>query len=302
MMDDLLNRQNKDGGWSYRPGGASWTEPTCYSMLALLAAGRPLEDENVRRAAGWLSSRQTADGGWSPQAGVTESTWVTALVLLLPPELRPPDGVPPIDMARAESWVQAQTGRESGFLFQLRLRLLGAQVDPAQAFDGWPWFPGAAAWVAPTAVSILALEKLRRRAQAANPDPNLNKDLEQRLQQGRAYLLARRCKDGGWNHGSTRALGYDSDSYPETTGLALLALHGAAAGSDPAQLAGALESARRHLANCDSLEAASWLTLALAAHGDKLSAPQQAAHGGTNEIALAVIATEALRGRNVFVS
>jgi hypothetical protein len=122
------------------------------------------------------------------------------------------------------------------------------------------------------------------------------------LQEGRAYLLARRCRDGGWNHGSTRALGYDSDSYPETTGLALLALHGAAGGSDQAQLAGGIESARRHLAKCDSLEAASWLTLALAAHGDTVGVPQQAAHGGTNEISLAVMATEALRGRNVFVA
>jgi len=298
MIEDLLDQQNLDGGWSYRPGGVSWTEPTSYSLLALLAAGRSPADENVRRAVGWIASRQNADRGWSPQKGVVESTWVTALVLLLPPSLRPPDGISEINFARAESWVQSQTGRESGFWYQLRLRLLGAQVDPAQAFDGWPWFPGAAAWVTPTALSILALEKLQRRVPAANR----NTDLDRRLQQGRAYLLARRCRDGGWNHGSTHALGYDSDSYPETTGLALLALHGAAADADQAQLAGALESARRHLANCDSLEAASWLTLALSAHGDTPRAPQQTAHGGTNEIALAVIATEALKGRNVFVS
>ena len=286
MIEDLRSRQNTDGGWGYRTVGGSWTEPTCYSMLALLAAGTPTSDEAVRRAAGWLASRQNVDGGWSPRAGVSESTWVTALILLLPPELHPPDGVPALDTARAQSWVHSQTGRESGFWFQLRLRLLGTPLDPAQAFDGWPWYPGAAAWVAPTALSILALEKLRTAP-----------DIEQRLREGRAYLLARRCRDGGWNHGSTHALGYDSDSYPETTGMALLALH--RANADPAQLKGGIEVARRHLRDCDSLEAASWLTLALAAHGEPPPPPPQPSRGGTNEIALALIATEALKGRNV---
>jgi len=291
MIEELLNRQNIDGGWSYRPGGGSWTEPTCYAVLGLLAAGAPPADEPVRRAIGWIASRQNSDGGWSPQTGVAESTWVTALVLLLPAGLAPQTGSP-IAVDRAAAWVHAQTGRESGFWYQLRLRLLGAQADPAQAFDGWPWFPGAAAWVAPTALSILALEKLQR----AKPEP----EAARRIQEGRAYLLARRCRDGGWNHGSTRALGYDSDSYPETTGMALLALHGTAA--DDPQLNGALEVARKHLENCDSLEAASWLTLALAAHGDAPAAPRQAAHGGTNEIALAMIAAAALGGRNVLVA
>jgi len=284
MIEDLLNRQNKDGGWSYRLMGSSWTEPTCFSVLAMLAAGVAPADEAVRRAAAWISARQNQDGGLSPHAGVSESTWVTALVLLLPRDLRPAGG-------RAESWVDSQTGRESGFWFLLRQRLLGAEVDSAQAFDGWPWYPGAAAWVAPTALSILALEKLQHQAEGASNIPA-------RLQQGRDYLLARRCRDGGWNHGSTRALGYDSDSYPETTGMALLALH--AAGS--AKLDGALDLAHRHLQNCDSLEAASWLTLALAAHGDPPPMPRQPGHGGTIEIALAIIAEEALKGRNVLVA
>lgn len=291
MIEDLLNRQNKDGGWSYGSGRSSWTEPTCYSVLALLASGVPPASEAVRRGAAWIAARQNPDGGWSPQAGVSESTWVTSLVLLLPS-----DSVPGLSAERAEAWVHSQTGRESGFLHQLRLRLLGAEIDPSQAFDGWPWYPGAAAWVAPTAMSILALEKLQRRA-------NKSTAVERRLLEGRSYLLARRCRDGGWNHGSTQALGYDSDSYPETTGMALLALHAAAETETArAQLTGAVEVARRHLANCESLEAASWLTLALVAHGDTPAAPQQPAHGGTNEIALAMLAAEALRGRNVLVA
>lgn len=300
MIEDLLNRQNVDGGWGYRKGGTSWTEPTCLSILALLAGGVLPADASVRRAAAWIAQRQNADGGWSPQTKVAESTWVTAMVLLLP-DLRPSDGVTPLNANLAESWLYSQTGRESGFWHQLRLRLMGSEVDPGQAFDGWPWYPGAAAWVAPTAISILALEMLQKRRQEKSGVGRQN-EFGQRLRDGRAYLLARRCRDGGWNHGSTRALGYDSDSYPETTGMALLALHGVGADADRASLGEGLDAARRHLQASGSLEATSWLTLALLAHGETPAAPQVEAHGGTNELALAVIATEAVRGRNIFVA
>jgi hypothetical protein len=293
MIDDLLKRQNPDGGWGYRAGGGSWTEPSCYAVLALLAGGLSLVDGAVRRGAAWIAARQNPDGGWAPTRGVSESTWVTALALLVAPEIRLAGAGPAFDEGRAESWILAQTGRESSFWHQLRLRLLGESGDPTQVFEGWPWYPGAAAWVAPTAISILTLEKQARRRKDAGA--------EERLRQGRAYLLARRCRDGGWNHGSTRALGYDSDSYPETTGMALLALRGVDP-VDRGQLTRGIEAARQHLTNCNSLEAASWLTLALLSHGDSPMAPRQAPHGGTNEIALGIIATEALRGRNVLAA
>ena len=172
-------------------------------------------------------------------------------------------------------------------------------------FDGWAWYPGTAAWVGPTAISVLALEKIEKlRGQADSAD------LKKRVQQGRNFLLARRCRDGGWNHGSTRALGYDSDSYPETTGMALLSLHGT---SGPEVTEG-LARGERHLAVCQSSEAASWLRLGLGAHGRTALAPaakhtSQAEdgvttlpmHGGLMEIALAALADVAQAGRNPFV-
>ena len=36
----IKETQNPDGGWGYHHKGASWTEPTCYALLALATEGR----------------------------------------------------------------------------------------------------------------------------------------------------------------------------------------------------------------------------------------------------------------------
>lgn len=281
--EELVDRQNQDGGWSYGRIGPSWTEPTCYALLALATEGVSSSGA-VHRGIQWLTSRQRLDGGWAPRDSVDETTWVTALALLLPQEL-----APNFDRKGASQWLLSQTGRESGLLFRLRLRLLGLGADPTQRFDGWPWYPATAAWVVPTALTLLALERLHRSVS--------DTQLQRRLDDGRAFLLARRCRDGGWNHGSTHALGYDSDSYPETTGLALLALHDVPS----SELGVALDLAERHLRESQSLEATSWLSLGLLAHGRRPSVRSVVSHQGTLAVALAKLAEAALGGRNVFV-
>jgi len=264
-------------------------EPTCYALLAL-AAGGVYPPEAARRGVQWLMTRQRPDGGWAPRDSVDESTWVTALALLLPSEL-----APGVDRDRASQWLLEQTGRESGLVYRLRLRLLGARLDPGEQFDGWPWYPGTAAWVAPTALTLLAFAKLNRDHLIHSPG---DARVEKRITEGQSFLLARRCGDGGWNHGSTRALGYDSDSYPETTGLALLALHGAS----PAQMGNAFDIAERHLRESRSLEATSWLTLGLLAHGRSPSSASVMPHEGNVAVAVAALAEAARQGRNLFVS
>src|SRR5580698_2662434 len=120
---ELLETQNPDGGWGYRRGGASWTEPTCFALLALAAEGGAASNV-AKRGVQWLGARQQADSGWAPRDGVGESTWVTALVLLLPAEL-----IQSVKEDGASAWLLKQTGRESGFAQRLRSRLLGGQVD-----------------------------------------------------------------------------------------------------------------------------------------------------------------------------
>ena len=260
----------------------SFTEPTVYAVLALLDA----EDAGpARRGLSWLRAAQRADGGWPPQSAVDQSTWVTALVAWLPS-----GQLGETAHAAGIRWVAGSAGEESGATYRLREWLLGHGPLSAQESPGWPWLPETAAWVAPTAVAILALEKECRRQ--SRPD------LEKRAGQGRRFLLERMCNGGGWNHGSTRPLGYPTSPYPETTGLALAALHGVRA----PQIDLSVPLAERYLSECRSADACNWLRLGLLAHGHRPAEPSSAAglrFRTVPEISLNLIVQQALEGRNL---
>ncbi len=281
-VETLLATQNRDGGWPY-VRGISWTEPTVYAILALLAAG---EASAARRGLAWIRAAARADGGWPPQPAVDQSTWVAALVALLPPEAL---GEPA--HARAIQWLLRTTGQESTVLYRLRQWLLGNPTPADQQFPGWPWIPGAAAWVGPTALAILALDmELRRR-----PSPAIG----ERIAAGRRFLLVRMCREGGWNHGSARPLGYESNPYPETTGMALAALRGVRAPGVRISLA----VARRFLDGCCSADAVNWLRMGLLAHGELPTGycpPAGMAYRTLPDTSLELLVAAAEKGRAAF--
>jgi hypothetical protein len=243
-IETLVNKQNRDGGWAY-VRGASWTEPTVYAVLALLAAG---ETRAMQRGLAWLRAQQLPDGGWPPQTGFDESTWVTALAALVPSE-----HIGTLAHGRAIEWVMNTCGEESTRTFRLRQWLLGNSPQRPEAV-AWPWVPGTAAWVGPTSISVLALDKenLRQRSPA----------IARRIAEGRRFLLERGCPNGGWNHGSVRVYGKDGLPYPETTGMALAALRGVR--EKKTELG--LEVARKFLVESRSADALNWLRLGLLAH------------------------------------
>jgi Prenyltransferase and squalene oxidase repeat len=274
-MFDWKSRQNRDGGWAYNKG-CSWTEPTAFVLLAqtVTQVDRPSFEAGLK----FLGTMQRKDGGWSPQPDVTESTWVTALAALLPEEALGKER-----LEGALAWLEGRTGRESSWSYRLRQTIAG---NSEKYPEGWPWFPGAAAWVIPTSLGILAFERaVARRG---------NRRLQDRVHAGREFLYGRVCADGGWNHGSNRALGRDGDSYPETTGIALAALHRAAqqekAGRDIVERA--KKTARRHLAECATAEGIAWLRMGLTAHGESVRLRQPPPNPRTTlDLALTVISS-----------
>jgi len=280
-FDVLAAKQNPDGGWPYIRG-VSWTEPTVYSILAMLAAGA---QESAARGIGWLRRMARSDGGFSPQAGVVDSTWVTALVALLPPEEL---GVPTHE--GAIQWLLRTTGNESTKLYRLRQWLLGATRPADQKFAGWPWTQGAAAWVGPTSLAILALDKESRRKPSA--------EISRRIAEGRQFLMTRCCHEGGWNHGAAEALGYAAGPYPETTGMALAALRGV----DGPEVRRAIAAAQGFLADSRSADAINWLGLGLLSHGGMPAdycRPPGVASRTVPETSLAMLMAEVQKGRDV---
>lgn len=280
-IDLLASKQNPDGGWPYLRG-ASWTEPTVYSLLALLATG---ETGGAERGLRWLLGMQRSDGSFPPRAGIDESSWTTALVALLPPER--------LGLAahrRAVRWLLQSTGLESTRIYRMREWLLGNARPADQEFAGWPWITGTAAWVSPTSLSILALEKEARR--------NPSAEISNRITEGRNFLLSRMCEEGGWNHGSVNALGYQSSPYPETTGMALAALRGV----DDPKVRRAIDKALSFLGDCRSADALNWLHLGLLAHGRmpaSFAPPAGLAYRTVPESSLQLLVAEAKNGRDV---
>ena len=276
LQGKLVASQNADGGWGYGKG-PSWTEPTALAFLAL-----PNSSEAHERARQWLRKVQRSDGGWPPQPSVEESTWVTSLGILATPEneLQSPAS------KAALGWLTKQAKPPNSTLERFLLHLRGLPVL-IETGAGESWFPHTAAWVYPTAMSVLALSYA-----AHVTGQNSYRDLAQK---GKQYILSRRCPDGGWNHGGSRYLSENAASYPEITGLALFALTGL-----PKQdLAVSLQRGQNFLSSPESLEGLSWLQMGLVSQGTKLPYEQTSFPcRNTRDTALRLWALAAIAGRN----
>jgi hypothetical protein len=275
LQRQLSTAQNPDGGWGYQPG-TSWTEPTALALLALSAYG--IAAPGYARGCEWLSNNQKSDGGWAPNPAIEISTWVTSAAALALSDT----GFDPRKLRGAMEWILRQVNPEPSPVARVVFRLLG--VSPPKAPGGSPWFPGTAAWIAPSVMAVLALSRAARMSWATAAEHEALRSAILRTQQ---YILLRRCRDGGWNHGGSPFRSEDAESYPEMTGMALLALRGVS----PAQLDTALERAEVFASRPQSMEAASWLQLGLSSQGRHVQVPSTGARNATlREVCLRLLA------------
>ncbi len=209
MVDDAVQRaraflndtQNDDGGWGYRVGSQSVTEATALAVIA--RPSRAAWEEGVD----WLLRTQREDGGWGVHGQDDAANWLTAwatwalLISATPESTRAAH--------RGVNWlldvpvVRITDSSETPDV----MGVLG--IDPRLA--GWPWQPGEAAFVEPTALCLLVM------AAAGMTD-------HPRFAEGVAYLRDRVCQSGGWNVGNPFMFQKPLPPTPYNTALALLAL------------------------------------------------------------------------------
>lgn len=250
----LLSAQAPDGSWGYRPGGSGYVEPTALAILALLQEQARVSETlaAVRRAAEWLRGLQRADGSWGISAADDSPSWMTAYALwaLLRAESALGDGSLRQTIDGALRWLLADASPAASpkDLGDMRWTL---KIDGSLV--GWPWVPGDAHWIFPTAISMVAAG-LAGRADAT------------RVRQGVAFLHDRACEGGGWNVGNPYM--FDKAFAPTVadTAVALLALKAAGEGSSPGATAG-LARLRELLREARSPLGLAWGALAIRAYG-----------------------------------
>lgn len=206
----LSAARNADGGWGAGPGLPSCTEMTSLAALALRASGAP-EDGAVQ----WLVGRQQPDGSWPYYEGVPGPSWSTSLAILALA-----DAGGHADAVRSGvAWQLEQAGLTPTWRDRIRQFLMPQDqvVDLDLNIPGWSWTPETFSWVEPTSWALLALKRAR---------PQLDsRALTRRIEDGEALLRDRVCTGGGWNYGNRLVLAQSLDPFPDTTALALLALH-----------------------------------------------------------------------------
>lgn len=196
---ELLSRRRlPDGGYLSRPEGTYRCDVTAWAVLALQSlaeSAASLQQSRVR-----LVADQLEDGRVPIHSERRQAAWPTPLCIL--------------------AWHAAKDFRENveraaAFLLQTQGRIpspssiMGHDVS----ISGWPWTLGAASWVEPTSLAMLAL-------QAAGYQTH------RRLEEGIRMLMNRMHPGGGWNYGNPEVYGETLEPLPETTGMALCALSG----------------------------------------------------------------------------
>jgi hypothetical protein len=209
----LRNAQNRDGGWGFHPQSDSRAEPTCWALLALIAAANQDTAEAVERGRKFLRVAQLPDGSWPSTSEQKSGCWVTSLgcwvLETAGDSLTAAAGIKWL----CEDWPR-DTTPWSRFLAKFSSQRDLHAIN--NSYRGWGWTPGTSSWVEPTSFALLALEQA--------PANILPREAERRRELAEAMLYDRICPGGGWNCGNPRVYGVPGDPLVVPTVWALLAL------------------------------------------------------------------------------
>ena len=216
FLPEILRRaQNADGGWGYRSGFQSATEPTAWATLALQPV-EPPESTVLSSASEWLRRTQRTEGAWPTGSGKDPGCWVTALACLA---LLGNSNSAENAVARGANWLCSTWPAEGNLMWRLRhkwRRKGETVVHQDHALRGWGWTPGTASWVEPTAYALLLLQNLPPRIRPPQA--------HNRMELGEKMLYDRACPGGGWNAGNPLVYGVPGVPRFGPTVWALLAL------------------------------------------------------------------------------
>jgi hypothetical protein len=236
FVERLLSLSLPDGGIPYYRGNSSSAEPTLLAAIGLSVSGAPAE--RVKSLLAWVQRLQNADGSIGVDPGHRDQgVWLTALAAIV---------FHHFGLAENEK-------RAVDFLLFLRSVTGPKDLKLRQddTLTGWPWVPGTFGWVEPTAWSLIALS-----LSGFGGHP--------RAEEGTRFLLDRQIPSGGWNYGNPVLDGKELLPFWDTTGLALVALHGHA---DPKRIGVSLELMEKDQGRIESLSGLSWAALCLDSYG-----------------------------------
>jgi hypothetical protein len=240
----LITRGLSSGGWSYLASNQTSVEATTLSVMALSTESVA----TARLGIAQLLRLQRRDGAWPAFVGDTEASWTTALVLCAL------NATGEFGSARENAfhWLVSERGREGHWFWRWKFKTVDRNVrfDPEKY--GWPWTPGSASWVIPTAFSVIALKQYTvcNRLEAS----------EKRIRLGVEMLLDRVCVTGGWNSGNSLVYGVPLRPHVEATAIALLAMQDE---HRSVMIDKSLDLLKRRAASVDAITSLAWCILSL---------------------------------------
>jgi hypothetical protein len=207
--------QNQDGGWGYRRGLPSATEPTASVVSALSAARTPTTQRLTNAGLEWLCRAQLCTGAWPNFMAYPPSCWATALASSALMSWR---GASDPNVQQGIRWLLATWPAEGTLRRRLTQRWLGKTNVASQnsSLRGWSWMPDTASWVEPTAYALILLRNAPEHLRSAG--------YSKRIQLAERMLFDRMCPGGGWNSGNPLVYGVAGEPKVGPTVWALLAL------------------------------------------------------------------------------